>query len=228
MVELNKSNCNMCKKLFGPKSNIFCGDFLSDIKFTNTNNKSPLLFDCIIGNPPFQDNYGLSVAGKRINGGKSKLYERIFLKAYEMLNNGGFISFVVPDNIFSGNGSESYKILVNNYVSFVSFNPSNQEYFPGIQQTVCYFIMEKEKEKTISSSKKTKTTIEGSEGNTFQIVLEDRPVNPIRDWTVNTESLIRKYVSNDGAVVFYTLKDKKLYDNCVDKHTGLKDKSDLK
>jgi hypothetical protein len=28
----------------------------------------------------------------------------------------------------------------------------------------------------------------------------------------------RKYVSNDGKIIFYTLKDKKLYDKCVDKH----------
>jgi hypothetical protein len=50
----------------------------------------------------------------------------------------------------------------------------------------------------------------------------------------------RKYVSNDGLIIFYTLNDKKLYDLCVDKHTalltaqavkratGLKDKNDLK
>jgi len=39
----------------------------------------------------------------------------------------------------------------------------------------------------------------------------------------------RGYVSNDGAIIFYTLKDKKLYDKCCPyKHEGLKDKSDLK
>lgn len=38
----------------------------------------------------------------------------------------------------------------------------------------------------------------------------------------------RGYVSNDGLITFYTLGDKNLYDRCVDKHTGLKDKSDLK
>ena len=30
---------------------------------------------------------------------------------------------------------------------------------------------------------------------------------------------LRKYVSNDGLITFYTLKDKQLYDKCVDKHT---------
>jgi len=30
----------------------------------------------------------------------------------------------------------------------------------------------------------------------------------------------RKYVSNDGLIIFYTLKDKRLYDNCVDRNIG--------
>lgn len=38
----------------------------------------------------------------------------------------------------------------------------------------------------------------------------------------------RGYVSNDGMITFYTLNDKKLYDSCVDRHTGLRDKNDLK
>lgn len=36
----------------------------------------------------------------------------------------------------------------------------------------------------------------------------------------------RKYVSNDGMITFYTLGDKNLYDRCVDKHTGLKDRTE--
>lgn len=28
----------------------------------------------------------------------------------------------------------------------------------------------------------------------------------------------RKFVSNDGLITFYTLKDKKLYDKCVDRN----------
>ena len=194
MVEINNTNCKICKTIFGKNANIYCSNFLSDITFIskfkyNSKNKEDIFFDCIIGNPPFQDNFGLTDTGKRINGGKSKLYERIFLKSYRMLNSNGYISFVVPDNLFSGNGSESYKTLINNYVSFVSFNPLNQEYFPGIQQTICYFIMQK-------GHSSLKTTIEGFGGKSFQVVLEDRPVNPIQEWTVKTEGLIRKYVSN--------------------------------
>lgn len=193
MVEINKHNCNICKSIFGQNVRLFCGDFLQEINFHGLPDIS---FDCIIGNPPFQDDYGLSNSGKRINGGKSKLYEKIFLKSYSILNNGGYISFIVPDNIFSGNGSESYKIMMQNYIPFVSFNPYNQLYFPGIQQKICYFILHK-----IQNSELT--TIENSDTKTFNIVLQDRPVNPIRNWTLETENLINKYVSNERNIVSY-------------------------
>jgi hypothetical protein len=37
----------------------------------------------------------------------------------------------------------------------------------------------------------------------FKIKLEDRPVNPIRNWTPETEKLIKKYVSNQRNTVHY-------------------------
>ena len=193
MVELNKTNCAICKSIFGDKLKIICGDFLDAVKFPGSNNIS---FDCIIGNPPFQDDYGLSNNGKRINGGKSKLYERIFLKSFSLLKNGGYLSFVVPDNIFSGNGSQSYQTIIQNRVPFVSLNPSNQSFFNKIQQHVCYFILQKQPSQTL-------TTIEHNDQQTFQIKLQDRPVNPIRNWTLNTEKLINKFVGNQRNVVSY-------------------------
>jgi len=193
MVELNRINCNICESIFGQNLNLICGDFLDDIKFPG---RDDISFDCIIGNPPFQDYYGLTDDGKRINGGKSKLYERIFLKSFNMLKNGGYLSFVVPDNIFSGNGSPSYKILIQYYIPFVSFNPSNQSYFHKIQQPVCYFILHK-------TNQIGPTTIEHTEQLTFQITLQNRPVNPIRNWTPHTEKLINKFVSNQRNNVTY-------------------------
>jgi hypothetical protein len=193
MVELNKKNCDICKSIFGANVRLICGDFLGDLKFQG---RDDISFDCIVGNPPFQDDYGLSTAGKRINGGKSKLYERIFLKSFSMLKNGGYLSFVVPDNIFSGNGLPSYHILIENHVPFVSFNPSNQTFFHKIQQPVCYFILHK-------INKPGTTTIQHNDQLTFQITLQDRPVNPIRNWTLNTEKLINKFVSNERNTVSY-------------------------
>lgn len=194
MVEINRKNCNICKSIFGQNLNLICGDFLTDFKF---NGRDDISFDCIVGNPPFHDDYGVNETGKRINGGKSKLYERIFLKAYMLLKNDGYLSFVVPDNIFAGNGSQSYQTLIQNRIPFVSFNPNNQSFFYKIQQPVCYFILQKLQQNN------QKTTIEHNEQLTFQIKLQDRPVNPIRNWTLNTEKLINKFVSNERNNVSY-------------------------
>lgn len=193
MVELNKKNCDICKSIFGANVRLICGDFLADLKFPHCDDIS---FDCIVGNPPFQDDYGLSQTGKRINGGKNKLYERIFLKSFSLLKNEGYLSFVVPDNIFAGNGSLAYQTILQNTIPFVSFNPSNQSFFNKIQQPVCYFILHK-------LNKSGSTTIEHNDKLTFQIKLQDRPVNPIRNWTPQTEKLIHKFVSNERNNVSY-------------------------
>jgi hypothetical protein len=193
MVEINKNNCNICKSIFGPNVRLICGDFLTELKFPGRDHIS---FDCIIGNPPFHDDYGLNGLGKRINGGKNKLYERIFLKSYSLLNNGGYISFVVPDNIFSGNGSLSYQTIIKNNIPFVSFNPVNQTYFDKIQQPVCYFILNK-------TNKQGLTVVEHDDQLTFKIKLQNRPVNPIRNWTLKTEKLIQQFVSSERNNVYY-------------------------
>jgi hypothetical protein len=207
MVELNKTNCDICKDMFGNKINIICGDFLQKHKYDD------LLFDCIVGNPPYQDDHGLSKTGKRINGGKNKLYERIFLKSISILKPGGHLSFVVPDNIFSGNGSASYQILIQNDIPFVSFNPTIQTYFHKIQQPVCYFLLKKRDTPsnggltTINGCLTTingcLTTIECNDKLTFKLQLQNRPVNPIRNWSPYTEKLINKFVSSERNAVKY-------------------------
>lgn len=187
MVELNKKNCNICRKIFGSSVQLTCGDFLAKGKGS---------YDCIVGNPPYQDDYGLTNRGSRINGGKSKLYERFFLKSFDMLNKNGYIVFVVPDNIFAGNGSKSYQIMIQNHIPFVSFNPNNQNYFPKIQQHVCYFMLHK-------TNKIGPTILEHDDNMTFNIQLKDRPVNPIRNWTLQTEKLVNEFIGNERNDVSY-------------------------
>jgi hypothetical protein len=179
MVELNAKNVRICQQIFGQEANIVCSDFLS-----NKTGFEDINFDCIVGNPPFQED--IDVKGP---GGKSKLYERIFIKAVDsMLNKGGYLSFVVPDNMFSGSGNVAYKTLIQNNVQFVSFNAENKLFFPGIQQIICYFLMEK----TSSNI----TLIEGTNGQHFKLKLEDRPINPVRNWTMHIENLVKKYIGN--------------------------------
>lgn len=202
MVELNKNNCNILNKLFGPNCNVFCDDFLAEGWQNGVCDDK--CFDCIVGNPPFQDDYGRK-SGMRTLGGKNKLYERIFLKSYTLLTDGGYLTFVTPDNIFSGGESNSYKILVNNHVSYINFNAKLKTFFPSIQQTVCYFFLEKNGPK--------QTTIENTYGDKFTLKLLDRPVNPIRNWTSNTEKLVETFISSEkNNAVYnrgYSVKDYK-------------------
>jgi hypothetical protein len=203
MVELSKQNCRICKEWFGSKANIICEDFLSEkVNFPN------IKFDCIIGNPPFQDNYGVTSSGNRILGGKSKLYERIFLKAHKLLEENGYLSFIVPDNMFSGNKMESYRVLLSEQVEFVSFNKSIIDFFPKLYNiSMCYFLLQKVSERFI----KKKTIIESGNNSSFEIFLQDRPINPVSNWTKKTELLTNKYISNKRNTALYN-RGKKISD----------------
>lgn len=201
MVELNRANYKIAKDIFGVKSNILCRNFLSDWvvrgRVQEISKKFPEKFQCIVGNPPFQDDYGYTKEGKRIHGGKSRLYEHIFEKANNILDRDGYLCFLTPDNIFAGNGNKGYNILLSNSVPFVSFNPNNAMYFKGIQQGICYFMMKKEKNKI------QKTYIEYEENKGFKTYLKNRPVNPIQWWNVYTDMLVQRYVSNQRNKVMY-------------------------
>jgi len=151
MVELNPVNCNICRKLFGPKANIECSDFLLV--------KEHIKYNFIIGNPPFQED---NTTGG--SGGKSKLYERIFIKSLNL------------------------NTLIKHNVQFVSFNSEIQSFFPGIQQYICYFILQNRLPKN--------TIIENTDGRTFTTQLLDRPINPVRNWSPYVEKLIKKYITN--------------------------------
>jgi len=181
IVELNPNNCDICRQLFGPNINIECLDFLEYNK--------DIMFDCIVGNPPFQED---STSGG--TGGKRKLYERIFIKSLTKLADNGYLSFLVPDNMLSGNGNVGYNELIKYDVQFVSFNSEIQSFFPKIQQYICYFVMQKKmvKGKTVIEN----NDVKGKYGVDFTTELLDRPVNPVRNWTPYIEKLIKQYITN--------------------------------
>jgi hypothetical protein len=193
MVEINKKNCRKMRNIFGKNSNIFCADFLADGWQSRVCDDK--CFGIVIGNPPFQDDYGHN-SGNRVLGGKNKLYERIFLKSYMLLKDGGYLTFITPDNIFSGNTMGSYKVLIDNHVSYINFNTELQSHFPTIQQDICYFVLQKTKPNN-------KTTIENTYGEKFTTTLEDRPINPVKNWTNHTEKLLKTFVSNDKNNALY-------------------------
>ena len=160
-------------------------DFLSIPPFAHP-------FDIIVGNPPFSDS-------SKKGCGRKKLYETILLKCIDhswLAAEDGFLCFVTPDNLFSGSSSTAYKELVKREIQHLSFK--DDTYFPTIQQPICYFSV-----RNNLNCSDCETKIENSVGDKFSLVLEARPVNPIRNWSLATEQLTRQYVSTKRNSVKY-------------------------
>ena len=172
MVDLNPANVDTCRTVFGPLANIVCADILQYTRCA----------DIIIGNVPFQT--------KSLAGGKSKLYEKITLHCLGLLEPGGWMSLITPDNLFCG-GSKTYRQLIQHRVHLLNVCKSNQQYFPKIQQYICYFLLE-----LLERRNEEETNIICNNGDEMKVSLLDRPINPIRDWNTETEGLIKKYISN--------------------------------
>jgi len=185
IVEINGENVEILKKVF---VNVLHEDFLQSNTFD-------LKFDIIVGNPPFQD----PVLVKKRVGSKNKLYERITLKCMDLLKPGAYLLFLVPDNLFSGN-SMVYNRLAGMHLILLNFDKKIQTFFPKIQQYVCYFLLENID--YVSSSSSSFVQMIGNHGQPFECLLTNRIVNPVRNWCLETETLMRKYiqVNPNGAV----------------------------
>lgn len=193
MSDINPVNCKRCRKLFGVKSNISCKDFLTLESIGNTKTKiKKVTFDCIVGNPPFQKD---STTNNPHTGG-NKLYEKILMKSLTMLPLHGYLGYIVPVNLFSGNNNSTYMHLINGEyeISFIDVSTSNNTYFPTIQYPICYFFLRKIETKLNKNNNK-KTNIVGTNGITFTTVLTNTPFNPIMNWTKHTIRLVNKYTS---------------------------------
>jgi hypothetical protein len=123
-----------------------------------------------------------------------KLYERITIKCLDLLDETkkGLLLFVTPDNIMTGNTGKAYEDIIKFNTHVVNINNIQKTYFPGIGQSMCYFLVEKGKK-----NNNFKTTIINQNNNKINVILKDRPVNPIRNWTNETEKLILKYITKE-------------------------------
>ncbi len=231
MVELGEANVACCRRIFG-SGNVVHADFLS---LATISNKTK--FDGIVGNPPFQE------PGKR--GGKAKLAERFVAKCLHQLldKERGVMSVIVPDNMFSGWSSAIYTDLIASPHFHISrLNVDNkhiQTYFKGIQQPMCTFLLVPYSKDLKTEKKETATTILHGQhpGQLFEAVLSRRPINPVRNWTRETEQMVETMMqaTKNGTVYhrgkplsFYHLtdthlekmypliytKDKRLYTDC--------------
>ena len=92
----------------------------------------------------------------------------------------------------TGNTGKAYEDIIKFNTHVVNINNIQKTYFPGIGQSMCYFLVEKGKK-----NNNFKTTIINQNNNKINVILKDRPVNPIRNWTNETEKLILKYITKE-------------------------------
>jgi hypothetical protein len=212
MVEINSKNVKISKKIFGQTANICCAHFLEEEdKWKSEFKKSK--FDIIIGNPPFNENKTQDdeenepkkikgITGKRIppprEGGKNKLSEKFTTNCLSFLQDNGYLLFITPDNLLTGNTGSSYKEIIKLNTLFININNIQKRYFPKIGQTMCYILVKKSQK-----INELKTIIVNQNGEELRIILENRSVNPIRKWTAKTELLLKKYlIPNENNAVY--------------------------
>ena len=133
MNEINPIRVKNLREYFNNEANVTEQDFL---KFS-TNKK----FDLIIANPPFAK---FMENGQR--AAKNHSLSREFLKkAYDLINDNGYIVFILPDNWMSYADRNNMPKLLSAY-HFVELNLGEcKKYFPGVGSSFTWFVWKKEK-----------------------------------------------------------------------------------
>ena len=117
------------------------------------------------------------------------------------------MSMIVPDNMFCGWSSAIYTELITSPHFHVSrLNADNEHFktcFKGIQQPMCtFFLVPQTKEKENEKGKTTIIRKQQQPIRAFNAVLLNRPINPVRDWTQETETMVETMMQSEknGAV----------------------------
>lgn len=193
MVELDPANVKISRRIFGSNANISCADFLNQQEKWKRDFGGLDKFDIIMGNPPFQDSIEEKDTKKTKprKGGKNKLYERITMYCLTLLENKGYLLFVTPDNILTGNKNPTYNELIKYDIHDININNIKGRYFPGIGQQMCYFLLKKIKTNGF------KTKITNNKDNKIDVIIKDRAINPVVDWSIYTEKIINEYIDTN-------------------------------
>jgi len=138
MVELDKTNVFMMKKIFCGKKyelNIFEGSFLDY--------KNDIIFDIIVGNPPYQE-YFVNT-NNRVGG--SSLWSKFLNKSMNLLIKNGFILFITPCSWMSGgtnkqSGNILGGIMQVNTLYYLNIQECSK-YFKGVGSSFSYYLIKK-------------------------------------------------------------------------------------
>lgn len=131
MNEINPIRINHLQEYFGNEAIITKEDFLS---FSNSKT-----YDLIIANPPFAK---FMENGQRT--AKNHSLSREFLqKAYDLINDNGYLVFILPDNWMSYADRNYLPALLSQYY-FIELNLGEcKKYFPGIGSSFTWFVWKK-------------------------------------------------------------------------------------
>ena len=198
MIEVNPKNVNICKRIFGQKANICCGNFLENsekcFKKFGTD-----VFDIIIGNPPFQDDIS------KIKGeaqGRHDIYPAFFIKSFSLLNKNGYLSFInpakwrSPDKI--GDLKEMWNIFVSNnplFLKIYSANETRKIFGDNVLTRIDYYILQK-------NTNYTNTVIIDEEGKQHNINVRDW--NYLPNYDLNTIKALLTNGENGINVLYHS------------------------
>ena len=135
MVELDDTNIFMMKKIFCGKKyelNIFNGSFLDY--------KNDIIFDIIVGNPPYQNT---DESGKRralLNNLWSVFIDRSF---NNLLKDNGYLLFITPYSWMTP-GFKHKDIFYNNYIIYLNIKEC-EKHFKGVGSSFSYYLIKKTK-----------------------------------------------------------------------------------
>ena len=158
-----------------------------------------MLFDVIVGNPPFQTPSHNYLSGPMRKGSRKKMYEKVIEKSLTMLSPRGYMCFISPTNLWSGRGvlkNTLYEKLVTVYSPiYIFLNDLKKRWFPrvGSNLKMCYFVI-------VNETYCGDTLIENRRGN-VRVSLQNRTVNPVEDWTLENDALISKYLGEKNNFV---------------------------
>ena len=143
IIEIKESNIIILRHIFGEKAKIFNTDFLSTIPFV-------VMFDFIIGNPPYNSNGIKKVPtntkkNKKYDDGKT-IWISFIKKSISLLKENGQLCIIVPSIWLKPDKARTYHYLTSYKIEKLHCltNTETNKIFKGEAQTpTCYFLLTK-------------------------------------------------------------------------------------
>jgi hypothetical protein len=152
IIEIKESNIIILRDLFGEKANIFHSDFLSTIPLVVGKETIPnlVMFDFIIGNPPYNSNGIKKVPtntkkNKKHDDGKT-IWISFIKKSISLLKENGQLCVIVPSIWLKPDKAHTYHYLTAYKIEKLHClsNTETNKIFKGEAQTpTCFFLLTK-------------------------------------------------------------------------------------